>query len=65
MTDRQKRLSTHRIEPSISDPVSHDELQRELRRLRQAVILLASRSHDISRDDAGRIMDLVKEPYER
>lgn len=50
---------------SITDSVSHDELQRELRRLRVAIMRLAARSHDISDEDAKLINECLKEPSER
>lgn len=52
-------------EKSLADPVSHDELQRELRLLRVAIMRLAARSHDLSTEDGQLIVDCLKEPHER
>ena len=52
-------------EKSIHDYVTYGDLQRELRRLRVAIMRLAARSHDIGDEDARIIMDCLKEPGER
>lgn len=51
----------------MADPVTHDELQRELTMLRSAVTLLANcvGAHTISQVDGRRLMALLAPPYER
>lgn len=62
--DRTAKAS--RQEKSIADPVSHDEMQRELARLREAIMILASRlGNELGTDDARRVLKLVAAPYER
>jgi hypothetical protein len=47
-------------EPSLADPVTHSELQAELRRLRAAITLLASRlGNELGTNDARRVLELV------
>ncbi len=54
-------------DPSLADPVSHDELQRELSRLRAAIVLLANcmGAHIVSQRDADRLVELLAPPRER
>ncbi len=54
-------------DPLLADPVSHDELQRELSRLRAAIVLLANcmGAHIVSQRDADRLVELLAPPYER
>ena len=54
-------------EPVLADPVTHQELQEELGRLRAAVTLLANcvGAHIISQDSARRLIDLLLPPHER
>ena len=48
-------------EKSLSDKVTHGELQGELNRLREAIMLLASRlGNELGTDDARRILALVE-----
>lgn len=53
-------------EPSLSDSVTHQELQDELARLRAAISLLASRlGNELGTADARRILELTAAPWER
>lgn len=53
-------------DPSLADTVTHDELQRELQRLRAAVLLLASHvPHDIRHKSMKRLLNLCAPPHER
>jgi hypothetical protein len=54
-------------ESSMADPVTHQELQEELTRLRAAVTLLAScmGAHHIDQESGKRLMALLAPPYER
>lgn len=47
--------------PSLADPVTHADLQAELNRLREAIVIIASRvAHDLGADDCRRIGDLLR-----
>ena len=52
---------------AIADPVTHAELQAELRRLRAAVMLLAEclGAHVIDRRSGSRLVALLAPPGER
>lgn len=52
-------------EKSMADPVTHAELQRELRRLRTAIATIADRSRDLGSSDYATIHNCLREPGER
>lgn len=52
-------------EKSLADNVTHDEMQDELRRIREAIILLASRlGNELGTNDARRILKLMEYPHD-
>ena len=61
-----KRKELGRDDKSLADSVTHGEMEAELRRLRAAITLLASRlGNELGTTDAGRLLDLLAPPHER
>lgn len=52
-------------EPALSDKVTHRELQDELNRIREAVITMVVRSHDLGVEDRKHIASLLERPEDR
>jgi|SoiMethySBSTD1v2_1073268.scaffolds.fasta_scaffold2544679_2 hypothetical protein len=54
-------------ESVLADPVTHQEMQDELARLRSAVIFLANcvGAHILSQQDGKRLLELLAPPWER
>ncbi len=51
---------------SLSDKVTHGQMQEELQRLRAAITIVASRiGHDLGTIDARRVVELLAPPHER
>lgn len=52
--------------PSMSDPVTHREMQAELDRLRQAIVAIASRlGHTLGAGDLRYVGEMCTPPGER